>query len=94
MTASPSPDPADPRGQAFAACVLPEVEVPLRVAVTLTAQAADAEDLVQDTLLRALPQGTRSAAPAFHDRHRSVCRGPGSGAFVVLPAVVQAGEGP
>lgn len=47
------PDPADPRGAAFAAYVLPEVEVLLRVAMTLTAQRADAEDLVQDTLLRA-----------------------------------------
>ncbi|WP_329048804.1 RNA polymerase sigma factor [Streptomyces violaceus] len=46
-------DPADPRGKAFAAYVLPEVEVLLRVAMTLTAQRADAEDLVQDTLLRA-----------------------------------------
>ena len=33
--------------------VLPEVEVLLRVARTLTARPADAEDLVQDTLLRA-----------------------------------------
>lgn len=38
---------------AFAAYVLPEVEVLLRVARSLTGQAADAEDLVQDTLLRA-----------------------------------------
>ncbi|MFB9388554.1 RNA polymerase sigma factor [Streptomyces coeruleoprunus] len=51
MTAPPGP--ADPRGKAFAAYVLPEVEVLLRVAMTLTAQPADAEDLVQDTLLRA-----------------------------------------
>lgn len=34
-------------------CVLPEVEVLLRVARGMTGQAADAEDLVQDTLLRA-----------------------------------------
>ncbi len=33
--------------------VLPEVEVLLRVALSMTAQPADAEDLVQDTLLRA-----------------------------------------
>jgi len=33
--------------------VLPEVEVLLRVARSMTAQDADAEDLVQDTLLRA-----------------------------------------
>lgn len=41
------------RQQAFAEYVLPEVEVLLRVAMSLTAQPADAEDLVQDTLLRA-----------------------------------------
>jgi len=33
--------------------VLPEVEVLLRVALSMTGQPADAEDLVQDTLLRA-----------------------------------------
>ena len=33
--------------------VLPEVEVLLRVALSLTRHSADAEDLVQDTLLRA-----------------------------------------
>lgn len=37
----------------FAAHVVPEIEVLLRVARSLTARAADAEDLVQDTLLRA-----------------------------------------
>ncbi|MGW0733128.1 RNA polymerase sigma factor [Streptomyces sp. NPDC002851] len=42
-----------PRDKAFAQYVLPEVEVLLRVAMTLTAQPADAEDLVQDTLVRA-----------------------------------------
>ncbi|MGH3437662.1 MAG: RNA polymerase sigma factor [Sciscionella sp.] len=41
------------RHQAFAEYVLPEVEVLYRVARSLTGQAADAEDLVQDTLLRA-----------------------------------------
>jgi RNA polymerase sigma-70 factor (ECF subfamily) len=41
------------RRAAFTRYVLPEVEVLLRVALTLTAQPADAEDLVQDTLLRA-----------------------------------------
>ncbi|NUR05209.1 MAG: sigma-70 family RNA polymerase sigma factor [Streptomyces sp.] len=46
-------DPDARRRQAFAEHVLPEVEVLLRVAMTLTAQPADAEDLVQDTLLRA-----------------------------------------
>lgn len=45
--------PPDARERAFAEFVLPEVEVLLRVALTLTAQPADAEDLVQDTLLRA-----------------------------------------
>ncbi|PAZ13056.1 RNA polymerase subunit sigma [Streptomyces sp. SA15] len=45
--------PAEVRDKAFAEFVLPEVEVLLRVAMTLTAQPADAEDLVQDTLLRA-----------------------------------------
>lgn len=37
----------------FAAEVVPEIEVLLRVAQTLTRHSADAEDLVQDTLLRA-----------------------------------------
>lgn len=37
----------------FARYVLPEVGVMLRVARTLTSRPADAEDLVQDTLLRA-----------------------------------------
>ncbi|WP_084037192.1 RNA polymerase sigma factor [Haloechinothrix halophila] len=38
---------------AFAEHVLPEIEVLYRVARSLTGQAADAEDLVQDTLVRA-----------------------------------------
>lgn len=37
----------------FARFVVPELDVLLRVAMTMTAQPADAEDLVQDTLLRA-----------------------------------------
>ena len=41
------------RHDAFARYALPEVEVLLRVARSLTARPADAEDLVQDTLLRA-----------------------------------------
>ncbi|NUP46350.1 MAG: sigma-70 family RNA polymerase sigma factor [Catenulispora sp.] len=41
------------RQAAFAKFVLPEVEVLYRVALSMTAQPADAEDLVQDTLLRA-----------------------------------------
>jgi RNA polymerase sigma-70 factor (ECF subfamily) len=40
-------------GEAFARYVLPEVDVLLRVALSRTRNAADAEDLVQDTLLRA-----------------------------------------
>ncbi len=40
-------------GQAFARYVEPEIEVLLRVARTLTGSWADAEDLVQDTLIRA-----------------------------------------
>ena len=39
--------------EAFARYVLPEVDVLLRVALSRTRNAADAEDLVQDTLLRA-----------------------------------------
>jgi RNA polymerase sigma-70 factor (ECF subfamily) len=39
--------------QAFAAYVLPEVETLYRVALSLTRHHADAEDLVQDTLVRA-----------------------------------------
>lgn len=41
------------RTRAYQAHVLPEVDVLLRVALSLTGQPADAEDLVQDTLLRA-----------------------------------------
>lgn len=39
--------------EAFARDVLPEIDVLLRVALSRTRNAADAEDLVQDTLLRA-----------------------------------------
>jgi RNA polymerase sigma-70 factor, ECF subfamily len=46
-------DPVTPPGERFAAYVLPEVEVLLRVATSITADRADAEDLVQDTLVRA-----------------------------------------
>jgi RNA polymerase sigma-70 factor (ECF subfamily) len=41
------------RGETFAHYVLPEADVLYRVARTLTGQPADAEDLVQETLLRA-----------------------------------------
>jgi RNA polymerase sigma-70 factor (ECF subfamily) len=44
---------SDQQQAAFARYVLPEIEVLYRVALTLTAQPADAEDLVQDTLIRA-----------------------------------------
>jgi RNA polymerase sigma-70 factor (ECF subfamily) len=39
--------------EAFTRYVLPEIDVLLRVALSRTRSAADAEDLVQDTLLRA-----------------------------------------
>jgi len=39
--------------QTYTSCVLPEIEVLLRVASSMTDQRSDAEDLVQDTLLRA-----------------------------------------
>ena len=41
------------RGTAFERYVLPELDVLLRVARSLTHNAADAEDLVQETLIRA-----------------------------------------
>lgn len=41
------------RQEAFGRYVLPEVDVLLRVALSLTRRPADAEDLVQDTLIRA-----------------------------------------
>jgi RNA polymerase sigma-70 factor (ECF subfamily) len=52
------------RREAFAKYVLPEVEVLLRVARSLTRHPADAEDLVQDTLLRAY-----RAIERFDGRH-------------------------
>jgi RNA polymerase sigma-70 factor (ECF subfamily) len=42
-----------PDHEAFARYVLPELDVLLRVALSRTRNPADAEDLVQDTLLRA-----------------------------------------
>ena len=50
-TDPPTDPPTDPAG--FTAAVRPELPVLLRVAGTLTGSAADAEDLVQDALLRA-----------------------------------------
>jgi RNA polymerase sigma-70 factor (ECF subfamily) len=41
------------RHERYTTLVLPEVAVLLRVAMSMTGQTADAEDLVQDTLLRA-----------------------------------------
>jgi len=43
----------DQRRDAFERYVLPETDVLLRVALSLTRRSVDAEDLVQDTLLRA-----------------------------------------
>lgn len=44
---------ANPSAAAFSRYVLPEVEVLYRVAYSLTHNTADAEDLAQDTMLRA-----------------------------------------
>ncbi|MEU8824452.1 RNA polymerase sigma factor [Streptomyces sp. NPDC048636] len=57
-------DPDTHQQRMFAQYVLPEIEVLLRVAMSLTAQRADAEDLVQDTLLRAY-----RAVGRFDGRH-------------------------
>lgn len=46
-------DPPDRRREAFSTYVLPEIDVLLRVALSMTDRRVDAEDLVQDTLLRA-----------------------------------------
>lgn len=55
MTGPPSAHPGDDgaAAAAFGRYVEPEVPVLYRVALTLTHQHADAEDLVQDTLIRA-----------------------------------------
>jgi RNA polymerase sigma-70 factor (ECF subfamily) len=55
---------SEKREEAFARYVLPEVEMLLRVARSLTPRPADAEDLVQDTLLRAF-----RAIDAFDGAH-------------------------
>ncbi len=52
------------RRDAFARYVVPEIEVLLRVAHTLVPRPADAEDLVQDTLVRAY-----RAIGSFDGRH-------------------------
>ncbi|WP_311767017.1 MULTISPECIES: RNA polymerase sigma factor [Streptomyces] len=57
-------DPDAHQQRMFTQYVLPEVEVLLRVAMSLTTQRADAEDLVQDTLLRAY-----RAVGRFDGRH-------------------------
>lgn len=53
VEASPSPERSGASGDPFADYVLPEVDTLYRAALSLTRNHADAEDLVQDTLLRA-----------------------------------------
>ena len=50
--------------QAFERYVVPELDVPFRVAMSITRNPSDAEDLVQDTLLRAY-----RAIERFDGRH-------------------------
>lgn len=57
-------EPSQSADRAFEQYVLPEVDVMLRVARSLTRNAADAEDLVQDSLLRAY-----RAIDRFDGRH-------------------------
>ncbi|PPK98146.1 RNA polymerase sigma-70 factor (ECF subfamily) [Kineococcus xinjiangensis] len=60
----PPPDAHGARASAFRAHVEPEIEVLLRVATTLTGSLPDAEDLVQETLIRAY-----RALDGFDGRH-------------------------
>jgi RNA polymerase sigma-70 factor (ECF subfamily) len=53
-----------PRADAFRAYVEPELPILFRVALTLTGSAADAEDLVQETVIRAF-----RALDRFDGRH-------------------------
>lgn len=55
---------AGSRDEAFTAFVVPEIDVLYRVAMSLTRHSSDAEDLVQDTLLRAY-----RAVDRFDGRH-------------------------
>lgn len=52
------------RDEAFSRFVLPEIDVLLRVATSITGDPVDAEDLVQDTLIRAY-----RAVDRFDGRH-------------------------
>lgn len=63
MPALPVPD-EEQRRVAFATYIVPEIDVLLRVARTLVPRPADAEDLVQDTLLRAF-----RSIDSFDGRH-------------------------
>lgn len=63
VTGTPAPR-DEQRRDAFATHVVPEIDVLLRVARTLVPRPADAEDLVQDTLLRAF-----RAIDSFDGRH-------------------------
>ena len=64
LTTAPAQRGEAPRAEAFARWVEPEVEVLLRVAHTLTGSWSDADDVVQDTLVRAW-----GAVDRFDGRH-------------------------
>jgi RNA polymerase sigma-70 factor (ECF subfamily) len=53
MMSQPSRASDNPRRDAFERHVIPEIDLLLRVALAISANHADAEDLVQETLLRA-----------------------------------------